>query len=131
VRVVDAEKLVSFYLRDEGFRVVGSPPADRSSAWVRLQQIADTDLSRPQYLVQAQLQLDCYAGAAGGQPEAIGLALSVREALERLEGEGPHGVVTATQFRGQNRLPDPTFEPPRERVILQVLVTSHPAAVAA
>jgi len=127
VRVVDAEKLLAFYLREHGFRVVGTTPSDRDTAWVRVIQIAAANIAGPpDYFTRSLLQLDCYAGKSGGQPEAINLALAVREVLWPLVGTRAQGVVSATLITNQTRLPDPDFEPARERVVLTVELYAHP-----
>jgi len=133
MRIVDGEKLVAFYLRERGFRVVGEPPSDRDSAWVKCQLITTDNRTRPDYLVRYLIQADCYAGKDGGLPEAVTLALDVRAALEELVGERDQGTVTASRNVGQLRSPDASqaFEPARERVILQQEVFAHPNRVAA
>lgn len=134
--IPDAEKLVGNYLRGVlGTRVRGSPPDEdqRVEPWVMLTQLdADNDPEvTPDYLITYMLQLDCYAGKTGGHPEAVHLGGSVRQALAVLNGAGTilggSAVVTSVRFSSHARVPDTqAFEPARERIVLDALVTMHP-----
>lgn len=132
--IPDAEKLVSNYLRNHfdvaalAARVVGKTPATTTTAWVRVTQLAaNADLdSRADHLVNFMVQLDCYAGSTGGQPEANLLARTVREALHEMPDETfVDAVVSSARFVGMLRLPDQDFEPARERVVLTAQVYAH------
>src|SRR5262245_30283939 len=155
--IADAERLIGRYLRDYpglGVRVRGTPPSDdeRATSWIMLTQLdADNDAGiGPDYLITHMLQFDCYAGEDGGQPEAVRLGGSVREALAQLNYGGSFagtvlggsivggtivggtipggtGVVSGLRFSGHARVPDTEgFEPARERVVLDALVTIRP-----
>ncbi len=131
--IVDIEKLVGGYLRSHpsvamlGARVVGKTPDNVQSAWVRVTQLDDRAVggSRSDHLIEYMLQLDIYAGANGGQPEASLLSRTVREALRTLPGERTGGVVTGVEFVGAIRIPDTDFEPARERFVRTLLVWAH------
>lgn len=138
--IPDGEKLIGNYLREDarveaaGARVVGKPPDDKTQPWIMLTQMnAQADPNTPDYLVTYHLQLDCYAGETGGQPEAKSLSRAAREALAELDGAnqtlsdaiGGTAVVSRVGFTGMIRLPDDGFEPARERVILDSRVTLH------
>lgn len=131
--IPDIEKTVSRYLREHadiialGARVVATPPADRSTPWVRVTQLDDqaVDGSRAEHLIEFMLQLDCYAGASGGKPEASTLARTVRAALAAMPGTQNGVVVTGVQFLSGAYIPDTEFEPARERYIRTVTVWAH------
>lgn len=129
--MLDGEKLVAGYLRDDGLRVVGKTPDSTATAWVRLTQLDARDLSEPKdHLVSYLLQLDCYAGKTGGQPEANTLGLAVRAALRDLpEAVLDDAVVAEARIVGHARIPDTEFTPARERVVVTVDVRAHPVAV--
>lgn len=138
--IVDGEKVISRYLRgrleadeDAGIaatRVVGKTPSDLAAAWVRI-----TELDAPQdpssqfdHLVAFYLQLDCYASATGGQPQAKLLARTVRAALlDAPAASHTDCVVTSARVNGFSRVPDTGIEPARERVIITATIHAHPA----
>lgn len=130
---VDAERLVADYLRDDdevaaiaGRRVVGKSPSDTVPAWVRLVQLDESHDDVSDYSSGHYLQLDCYAGRDGGQPEAAALGRAVRSALVRMPGlSNEHGIVTGVQVNGHGRIPDVDFEEARERVIVTATVWAH------
>ena len=123
---MNAEKIIADYLRAEDLRVVVQTPRDTSTSWIRLTQLSAPQRTRAPHLYEFMLQLDCYAGSNGGQPEATDLAWTVRDLFDVIE-EGDHdGVVVAgSQNAGHLRRPDDDFEPARERVILTQLVWLH------
>ena len=130
--IPDAEKLVSDYLRDVpeveaivGRRIVGKTPEAVAEPWVRLTQLsAPSDpTSRVDHLVAFLLQLDCYAGKDGGQPEANLLGSTVRAAL--MSGDLLTDGISRARIVGDARIPDVTYEPARERRILTVKVWIH------
>lgn len=131
---LDAEHLVGEYLRTvTGERIVGKTPDDTTAeGWVRLTQIAATavDGHRSDYLVLYYLQLDCYSSKAGtdGSPqkEAAVLRGTIRDALVAMPGALEGAVVTGVDIRGDSRNPDTSFEPARERYVLQAAVWMHP-----
>lgn len=132
--VPDAEKIVSDYLRENpavaaivGRRVVGKTPSSISEPWVRLTQIDDpsVDGHRSDHLIAFNLQLDCYAGAEGGQPEATNLSRAVREALRVMPSASLDAVVTGVDAHHGFRSPDADYEPARERVIRLATVYMH------
>lgn len=126
--MIDIERLVSDYLRDQEIRVVGKPPKDRDSAWVMVTMLASPKdpTSTVDWLIAYLVQLDCYAGASGGQPEANDLASEVWDAIEELpQSDHDIGVVTATRSSAI-RQPDVEFEPARDRVIIRSTIHAHP-----
>ena len=50
------------------------------------------------WLVEFDFQIDCYAGATGGLPEAINLAGHVRQAIIEMPDVEHDAVVTATEI---------------------------------
>jgi hypothetical protein len=134
--IPDGEKITSRYLREHADvaalvdRVVGKTPDTTSTPWVRLTQLDATNApgSRREHLISYLLQLDCYAGADGGQPEAKLLARTVRAALELMPDATHDGAVcTSVRIVGDVRRPDTDFEKARERVILTAIVHLHAA----
>jgi hypothetical protein len=133
--IPDAEKIVGRYLREHpdlvalGARVVSKTPDNVATGWVRVSQLDDPAVGgrRSDHLIEFMLQLDCYAGATGGQPEASLLNRTVRQALTDMPGEHYRAVVTGVQHLSAPRLPDSDFEPARERYARTVLVWMHPA----
>lgn len=138
----DAEKLVSGWLRGHpdvaaivGRRVVSKTPSEIAQPWVRMTLLDESDdaVSGVEHLLTFMLQFDCYAGyqapddAGHGLPEASLLRRTVRAALKEMQGVVLDGqaVVTAVRFIGAARVPDPDFEPARERMILTAQVWMH------
>lgn len=127
------EKIVSDHLRDHadvsalGARVVGKTPKSVTDPWVRVTQLdaGQTANDRADHLVEGYLQLDCYAGADGGQPEANLLVRTVRGALQELPGIYDEAVVSSCRINGAARIPDTDFEPARERFVLTASVHAH------
>jgi hypothetical protein len=124
-----AEKLVAKYLRTEtGLRVVAKTPDDTTISWVRLTQLAAPQQanSRADHLVAFYMQLDCYAGEDGGEPEADSMQRAVCEALARIdEADHADGEVTAGRIENSTRNPDLELEPARERFIVTATVYAH------
>lgn len=135
--IPDAEKLVSDFLRDDvdvaaivGRRVVGKTPSSIAEPWVLLRQLGGPSdaTSSTDHLVAFYLQLDCYAGAAGGQPEANLLGRTIRAALKTMTGEILDGaVVGRVRINGDSRIPDVAFEPARERRVVTTTIHMHAA----
>lgn len=133
--IPDAEKVTSYYLRQHpavvalDARIVGKTPSSTAAPWVRVTQLdaSQDDTSQFDHLVEFYLQLDCYAGATGGQPEASLLARTVRAAVIDMPGEHDDCIVTRARISGAARVPDQALEPARERVIVTAIVTAHPA----
>lgn len=126
--IPDLEKIASAWLRDRlGVRVVGKPPADTATPWVRVVQLdaADQPDSRAEHLINYLMQFDVYAGQTGGQPEANQLGRQARQALHDMPGVRDGIVVTAVRFAGDARIPDDTFTPARERRVLSATVWAH------
>jgi hypothetical protein len=130
------QKILSDYLRDEvATRVVSTPPDGdkRGTSWVMVTQLAapQDPTSRHDHLVEFYFQIDCYAGATGGLPEALTLGRTVRAALVTMpDFSHDDAVVTATRIRGDRSLPDTAMEPSRNRVILTASVWIHSAVTA-
>lgn len=131
--VVDMEKIASDYLRTRpavealSARVVGKTPSSTVDPWVRVTRLEATNdpSSKVEHLIAYLLQLDCYAGEEGGQPEANSLGRSVRAALVEMPGIVGGAVVTSARIAGDIRLPDGDFEPARERVVLTARIHAH------
>lgn len=128
--IADIEKIVAGYLRDApelGSRVVGKTPSDLTDSWVRLTVINAPQDARSQadHLITFNLQLDCYAGSSGGQPEASLLARTVRELLIAIPGTYEETVVSGARITSMARIPDTGLEPARERFILTATVWAH------
>lgn len=125
--IPDIEKVVGKYLRDTfDLRVVGKTPKDTDESWIRLTQLGGGQTSEADHLVPFLVQLDCYAGTDGGQPEAILLARTAREALRDIHlASHSDGTVTGSIVVDQARIPDDDFEPARERVAITANVWAH------
>lgn len=133
--IPDIEKLTTAFLRAQpavaaavGRRIVGKSPDDKSTAWVRLTRLdaRGEDGSQPEHLIDFMVQLDCYAGADNGQPEANLIGRTVRDALVAMPRAAHTGaVVTRVRITGDMRRPDTDLEPARERVVLTATVHAH------
>jgi hypothetical protein len=126
--VIDSEKVLSKYLRDQtGARLVGKTPENTDKAWVRLTLLDDPAVEghRSDHLIEAYVQLDCYAGKDGGQPEANELSLSIRAALVDIADHTLEGATASGSAPRRRRSPDPEFTPARERVIVTARVWLH------
>jgi len=133
--VLNAEKLIAVALRaDVGLtdvRFVATTPSKTDTPWVRITQLdaADDPTSSVEHLIDYYLQLDIYAGADGGVPEANNLNRLCRLALKALQGTtlGTDAVVTEVRFTSNARIPDSDVdEPARERFVLDVSVRMRP-----
>jgi hypothetical protein len=125
--MIDVEKVIGKYLRTEtGARVVGKTPDDTATAWVRLTLINDRQQHISDRFREAYVQLDCYAGSSGGQPEAIALGNELRAALVTIaNGSHEAAVVSGARIEGHSRMPDTDFEPARERIMITATVWLH------
>lgn len=126
--IPDIEKVVAYYLRDRiATRVVGKTPASVSDAWIKVTLLSAPG-TYPDHLIESLVQFDVYAGATGGQPEANGIAIELRQALgEMAEVAHADAVVTCVTIADQRRVADPDLEPARERVVLVARVYLHAA----
>lgn len=121
----DVEKVVSDYLRIHAdivalnTRIVGKTPDNKSTSWVRVTKLDNPQVNQPNWLRAFLLQLDCYAGATGGQPEANLLCRTVEAVLWTLPNAG-------VRILGGPRLLDTDLEPARDRVITTAEVWLHP-----
>ena len=121
----DVEKIVSDYLRTHAdivalnTRIVGKTPDNKSTSWVRVTKLDNPQVNQPNWLRAFLLQLDCYAGATGGQPEANLLARTVEAVVWTL----PNAGVT---ILGGPRDLDTDLEPARDRVITSADIRMHP-----
>lgn len=127
--IPDIEKVLTTYLRPKvsplGATVRGRTPSNSAKGWVRL-TVLDAPGSYPDHLVDALVQLDCYASKEGGQEDASILARTVRQALIDLpNNEHADAVVTGCAIVGYLRNPDTFFEPARDRYILTATVWMH------
>jgi hypothetical protein len=135
--ILDAKEIVRSYalgqpvIEDLEARVVGKTPETMTKPWVRITLLDPqnaTGINRVEHLISYYLQLDCYAGAKGGEPEAFKLAQGVRAALvEGLpEADLEGAVVTDVAALSMPHVPDDDFKPPRDRFILDVEIHMHP-----
>lgn len=130
---VDAERLVSSYLRDRseitdivGDRVYTDMPKLAVFPLVRITLLGGSPrYSYPLWLDEAFLQLDAYGG-----PKALARQLvdHLREALVDTEFAVRHtaGVITGVRFGELMYLPDDLYDPPKPRYVAEVSVFSHP-----
>lgn len=137
--IIDIEKLLGPYLRSHAdiaaltSRVVVQTPENKDTPWIKMTLLdaANEFGMTPDYLITYMMQFDCYAGRSGGQPEANTLGYTARAALnaaagQRLSSTAGTAVVTRVRFSNMARVPDPDgFEPARDRVILDALITAH------
>lgn len=125
------EKIVSDHLRSHadvqtlGARVVGKTPENTDTPWVRVTQLGGRDEDVPGHFVSYLVQLDCYAGKSGGQPEANLLQRTVRAALTEIGGVHGDAVVSGAMVVNAARIPDEDFEEARERFALTANVWAH------
>lgn len=134
--IVNAEAILGTYLRNQpaikGLQasVLGKTPDSTSKPWIRVTLIDVDNYSstrRVEYLMGYYLQLDCYAGATGGQAEAWALATAARSALVAAPAADIAGaLVTDVEPRTMPRSPDPEVQPTRDRYIIDVMVTMRP-----
>jgi len=131
--IPSAEKVLGDYLRDNlSVDVVSRTPDDTSDPWARITLLGNptVDRDRSDHLIEAVLQIDCFAGEATGgqssQSEAEQMSLETRELL-RTMSETTHddAVVTGAVVTGTFRDPDPDFEPARERYVMTTTVWMH------
>lgn len=122
------EKVVADHLRAvAGARVVARTPDNTDDAWVRLTMVdAGQTEFEPDHLIACFFQHDCYAGKAGGQPEAMALSWTIRSALlDMPRSEELDVVVTGARIVGHSRIPDRDFTPDRERVQVSARLWMH------
>lgn len=98
--------------------MVGKTPESLTAPWVRVTELDSPQVNQPDHLVEFMIQLDCYAGATGGQPEATNLARAVRAVLGTLPNAG-------VRMLGGPRGLDTDIEPARDRKIVVALVWLH------
>lgn len=130
--IPNGEKVVADFLREHSAisalctRVVSKAPEDRDTAWIKYTQFNATKepKSRPERLVSFLLQLDCYAGKTGGQPEASLLARTVRAALvdDMQDSTLDDAVIGRVVIVSMPRIPDTAMDPARERFVITVNV---------
>lgn len=131
--IPDIEAIVTAHLKAELVETVtGTTPRDTRQAWVKVTQIDVRNVSAPKsdHFNSFHIQLDCYASDNGPQyqGEAGDLFRSARAAMLALPDETLTGaVVTAVTFGSSPRIPDTSFEPPRQRYVLDTYVYAHPA----
>lgn len=129
--IPDIEKVVAKYLRAAaGFnsRVVGKTPDSITDSWVRLTVLdgGQDPGSSADRNVAFLIQLDCYAGASGGQPEASTLARTVRSLIATIDtASHADAIVSGARITGYARIPDTGLEPARERFVLTATVWAH------
>ena len=129
----NAEKVIADYLREvpeilaitQDRRVTSRTPDSTDKPWVRYTQLNARSSHRSDHLIGVYVQLDCYAGRAGGQPEASLLRRTVRAALVAMPEASVEGaVITGVEIRGDSRQPDPQLDN-RERFVISADVWMH------
>jgi hypothetical protein len=142
--IPDIEAILGNYLRTHpdivalGARVGAEVPSSSVNPWVRITQLdaADYTDASLEYFIEYLVQVDSFAGktatdAKRGQEEAHDVSKAVRAAMKHLEqlDLGPATpVVSCVRFRQHARLPDTSFEPPRQRYMLEAFIYAHPKA---
>ena len=133
--VLNAEKLIAIALRADpalsDARFVATTPSRTDTPWVRITQLDATDdaTSSVERWIEYYLQLDIYAGADGGVPEANNLNRLCRLSLKALQGTtlGTDAVVSEVRFTSNPRIPDSDVdEPARERFVLDTTIPMRP-----
>lgn len=131
--IPDIEKIVATQLRADSAvialaaRIVGKTPSSIGDPWVRVTQLDGPSDGVTDRLVAFLVQLDCYAGSDGGQPEANLLGRTVRASLRSMRGSVADAVVTGHRIVSDARIPDTAFEPARERRVVTVEIWAHEA----
>lgn len=111
-----------------GERISTDHPDSHGEPWVKVTQLdvsADPNASFDR-LVTYLIQLDCYAGADGGSPQASTLARTVRAAIWAMSGQRDGAVVSMAKAWGLANIPDTDLEPARPRYLVTASVTAHP-----
>ena len=133
----DIEQLVGDWLRTDptitalvAGRVVGRTPDDTTDAWARVTLIDDRQVagSSVLHLVDALIQIDCYAGdldRGHAKEEARDLAAAVRARLHDMPGVHGAAVVTDVSNLALRPSPDPDLTPARERYIVTANLFAH------
>jgi Protein of unknown function (DUF3168) len=140
--IPDGERILSDYLRDhpdvvaEDTRIVGKTPPEgqRATSWARVTQLDAPTRSAPvDHLIEFYFQIDVYAGATGGQPEASRLARTIRAAIDELNGmnyQDDGAVITGAQASTGPRALDDGLAPARDLFRISVSMWAHATAVA-
>lgn len=134
----DLEQLVVDYLSSVTAvtaltdRIGTKTPPTIDDPWIRVQTLDDAQRagSTALHVIDGLVQIDCYAGStrAGAKAEASTLALTVREAIAAMPAAtGLLGVVTSARVPSLRPLPDPDFDPARDRYILTAEFVAHPS----
>lgn len=136
--IIDAEDVVGDYLRTHPDvleitdDVVGQPLGDSQDPWVVVTQLDVVDRGHYlEHLMEYMIQFECFAGARStkahsAQAEVNLLGRTVRAALKDMEGQNLDGcTVHRVAFLDDQRFPDTTFEPARQRRILTADITLH------
>lgn len=95
----DIEKAVSNYLREHddvaalATRIVGGPPSTTGTSWVQVVVVTESPLDLADHSQEAYLQLDCYSGLDGGQPECNRIGMAVKAALNQIANVTQGDVV--------------------------------------
>lgn len=131
------EKTLGDYLRSAsavqeivGDRVATKTPRTLAQPWVRVTVVDDPPAgkSSTDHNIAFYVQLDCYAGADGGEVEATRLGHTVRSLLaEMADGQHTDIVISGSKPTGSRLLPDDTFDPPRDRRVVTGIVWAHAA----
>src|SRR4051794_1524364 len=136
VEDTDFEKIIGDYLLgDPGLsgidaRVSSVLPTNFTKPWVRVTQLDAINRTGTsvEHLIEYALQFDCYAGssATNGRDQASALSRIVRSALKLAEGNQVGDVtISSVDVTSHLRLPDQSFDPWRERYVLDVGVYAH------
>ena len=129
----DVERLVSAALRSSPAvtalvdqRVYTELPKRAEWPLVRLTRIGGGPTATPAVLDAARLQFDAYGGSKAQARELAATIIGVIDAELVGEHDGGESTVTATRPGTLRYTPDPTFDPPKPRYIVDVQVYVRP-----
>lgn len=101
---------------------------DFSRPTVKVTQLdAEDRAEHLEYLTAFLIQLDCYSATLGpaGTGQASLLNRTVRAAMFEMPGIHGDTVVKAVRFGVNPQIPDPAWDPPRQRWTLEAWVYTH------
>ena len=127
--IPDIEALLVGYLGPLlGIRIVTVQPDQQAEPWVKIAQLDAKDVSGSysERLIEYMVQFDFYAGRDENSVDASTSARVGRQLLAELPSYGGgDAVVSRVQFISMPHLPDPSFEPARERYVLTANIAAH------
>lgn len=133
---VDVERLLSAFLRSRDEitdlveqRVYTDLPRQAVFPLLRLTLIGGAPVfSRPLYLDESYVQLDCYGGpkVMARQIADVARELMVGPFIGAHSFDSVSGVISDVRFGAMHYAPDDVFDPPKPRYIVDTHVYSHP-----